>query len=76
MTKYQIAFELGGRGSTHRRLTAAIKAARQAVNRCRRNGDAQGVRIIAIDYPADGSDPWGIERPLDDGELAVLEASR
>jgi len=71
---YQISYQLGGTGSTHRKLSAAIRAMHQAQRRADRGGDEQGIGITAITYPADGTDPWGLDRPLTDAEMEAIQS--
>ena len=70
-TKYQIAYQLGGRGSTHRSITGAARALKRARAAARRGGDCQGIGVRAIDYTA--GDPWGVDRALTEDERIDLE---
>ncbi len=69
-TKYRVAYELGGRGPLRQTLAEATRDARRASYSDPH--DLQGVGFVAIDYPADGTDPWGVERVLTDAELAEM----
>lgn len=73
-TMYQVAYGLGARGDQHTTLAAAARARYKAARACARGGDLQSVNIIATDYPADGSDPWGLDRSLNESEMVDLMA--
>lgn len=48
--KFQVRFHLGGYGSEHIKLSAAIRAMKKAIARGRRSGDRQGVSIQVNEY--------------------------
>jgi hypothetical protein len=48
--KFQIRFQLGGSGSEHIKLSAAIRAMKKAIARNRRSGDRQAVSIQVNEY--------------------------
>ena len=52
--KFQVRFQLGGYGSEHNKLSAAIRAVEKAERAARRGGDCQGVYIQVNEY-RDGS---------------------
>jgi hypothetical protein len=70
-TKYLVAYQLGGRGAPHDTLEAAVMDLRESIAIAREGGDCQPLRLTAIEYPGDGSDPYGVER-----ELTVAEADK
>lgn len=70
-TKYQIAYELGGRGSRlHRTLLGAARALRAASRAAARDGGEQCVRLVVVEHTE--ANPYGIERPLGTDELTAL----
>lgn len=73
--RYQIAYQTGARGPTlHRKITAAIRAAMTASARCRRNGDSQGVRIVACEKYETKTGGWEwVERELNQAECSIYE---
>lgn len=48
--KYSISYQLGATGSTHSKLSAAIRALQSARNAARRGGDCQGITITVTEY--------------------------
>lgn len=48
--KFQVRYQLGGRGSEHVKLSAAIRAMAKAERAARRGGDIQGVYIEVNEY--------------------------
>jgi len=71
--RYQIAYQLGGSGSQHRKLTAAVRAASAAATRCRRSGDHQGIRIVALEKHETRSGGWEwCERELSREEYNIV----
>jgi hypothetical protein len=48
--KFQVRFQLGGYGSEHSKLSAAIRAMQAAERRARRGGDCQGIYIQVNEY--------------------------
>lgn len=48
--KFQVRFQLGGYGSEHVKLSAAIRAMEAAKRCARRGGDCQGVYIQVNEY--------------------------
>jgi len=66
--KFSIAYQLGGRGTTHSKFSAALNALAKAQRSARRGGDCQGISIEVTEYK-DGS-LWGT------GELTEDEASQ
>lgn len=75
--RYQIAYQTGARGPTlHRKLTAAIRAAVTASARCRRNGDSQGVHIVACEKCETKTGGWEwCERWLTPEEYSIIEGT-
>lgn len=65
--KFQVRFQLGGYGSEHNKLSAAIRAMEKAERTARRGGDCQGVYIQVNEYR--GGSFYG------QGELTESEAS-
>ena len=47
--QYQIRYQLGAYGTRHRKLGAACKALKRAVNAARASGDCQAIRIEHAD---------------------------
>jgi len=72
-TWYQLIYQLGGQSSSYRTLSGAAEALRSALADAYDSGDCQAIRIMAIDYPADGSDPSGLERELSADEMSLLD---
>jgi hypothetical protein len=70
-TTYQVAYELGGRGAVRDTLPDAVRAMHHA-QYAQEHTDVQGIGLVAIDYAADGSDPWGVERPLAMDEMVEM----
>jgi hypothetical protein len=64
--KYTVAYQLGGRGTTHNKISAALNAVAKARRAAKRGGDLQGVRIEVTEYK-DGR-LWGA------GELTEEES--
>jgi hypothetical protein len=52
--KFQVRFQLGGYGTEHNKLIAAITAMDKAARRACRSGDSQGISIRVNEY-RDGS---------------------
>ena len=52
--KFQVRFQLGGYGTEHNKLSAAITAMDKAARRASRSGDIQGISIQVNEY-RDGS---------------------
>lgn len=50
--KFQVRYQLGGYGSEHVKLSAAIRAMEAAERRARRGGDIQGIYIQVNEYRA------------------------
>jgi len=71
-TKYLVAYQLGGRGAPHDTLEAAVKDLRESIAIATEDGDCQAIRLKAIEYPSDGSDPYGIERNLTEAEVEAI----
>lgn len=67
--KFTIAYQLGGRGTTHSKFSAALNALGKAQRSARRGGDCQGISIEVTEYKADGS-LWGA------GELTEDESNQ
>ncbi len=63
--KFQVRFQLGGYGTEHTKLIAAIRAMEKAIARNRRTGDSQGVSIQVNEYK--GGSFYGI------GEMTETE---
>lgn len=64
--KFQVSYQLGGRGTEHVKLSAAIRAMQAASSRSRKSGDRQGITIQVNEY-VDG-------RFYGHGELTDAEA--
>ncbi len=74
-TKYQIAYQLGGRGFIlHRTVSGAARALRSATRAAANGDDCQGIGLVAVDHT--DADPYGAERPLDMAELAALSEAQ
>lgn len=56
--KFAIAYQLGGRGTTHSKFSAALNALGKAQRSARHSGDRQGISIEVTEYKADGI-LWG-----------------
>lgn len=67
--KFAVAYQLGGRGTTHGKFSAALNALAKARRSAHRGGDCQGVGIEVTEHKADGS-LWGV------GELTEEEANQ
>lgn len=48
--KFTIAYQLGGRGTTHSKFSAALNALAKAQRSARRGGDCQGISIAVTEY--------------------------
>ena len=72
-TQYQVKYQLSAEpvGRPHRKLSAAIRDLRGCLRAASDGGDCQSIEIVAYD-PADGSDPWGVERKLTAVEQSVI----
>jgi putative IMPACT (imprinted ancient) family translation regulator len=70
--KFTVAYQLGSRGSTHNKLSAAIRAMLNARASARRSGDIQGITIEVTEYK-DGK-LWGTGE-LTEAESAEIELS-
>lgn len=66
--KFTVAYQLGGRGTTHSKFSAALNALAKAQRSARRGGDCQGISIEVTEYK-DGR-IWG------SGELTEDEANQ
>jgi len=68
--KFTVAYQLGGRGTTHNKFSAALNAVAKARRAAKRGGDLQGIGIEVSEYKADGS-LWGTGSLTED-EAAAL----
>lgn len=73
--RYQIAYQLGGRGNTmHRKLNTAARSAVEAAARSLQSGDCQAVRVVACERHETKTGGWEwVERELNQAECSIYE---
>ena len=72
--KFQVSYQLGGQGSEHTKLSAAINALNKASKAAARSGDSQGLSIKVNEYQ-DGK-YYGDGELTQDEEMEVFAAQQ